>query len=508
MRIGDIIIDFAAETLRDGTGSEVPLRAQSFAVLRHLTEQAGRTVPKDALMEAVWGNIAVTDDSLVQCIGDIRRALGDEARTILRTVPRRGYRLDAPGTPAAPDAAAAAGPPLVMVLPFVVPGTDRSLDHLGRGIAGDIITMLSRVGGVKVIARATSFDVAERTRDLSGMARDLGADFVLDGSVEHDGTDRLRITAELVETSGGTSVGTVRYDGRGQDPFALQDEIGARVIATLAGEVGMLNRAQYRTAWGRDRASLGEYDWYLRGHDLLLRLRHRETNDQAGAIFEEGLRHFPDSALLAVMLGWKHSLAAGFLWCDDPARELEIAGRLVRDVLARDDLTPQAAQYGHWLFARVSYQEHDPEKALAEARLALRLAPNDAFMVWALAQVSAEAAQIERASIWLERARYLAPDLDWLHAQTEANILRLEGRNAEALACYDRTDRLPPYHRLIRAILLVRLGRTEAARAAVRDVLVTAPSITRTLWRVSTRLADPAILAGELADLETAGLPD
>ncbi len=331
---------------------------------------------------------------------------------------------------------------------------------------------------------------------------------MLDGSVERDSGDRLRITAELVETAGGTSVWTTRYDRSGRDPLALETEIADKVVAALIGDLGMLHRAQYVEAWGRDSADLGEYDWYLRGQDLLTRLRDRETNDSAGAVFEEGLRHYPQSALLEAMLGWKHSLAAGFLWSEDPARDLATAGRLVRKVLARDDLTPQTSVYAHWLFARVSYQEHDPAKALAAARQAMRLAPNDAFMIWALAQVSAEAAQVDRARDWLERARYLAPDLDWLQAQTEANILRLEGRDAEALACYDRTDRLPPYHRLIRAIVLVRLGCIDDARAAVRDVLVTAPYVTCSLWRISTRLADTAILDAELADLATAGLPE
>jgi DNA-binding winged helix-turn-helix (wHTH) protein len=98
-----VVADFGSETLRDASGNAIPLRPRSFAVLRHLADNPGRLVTKDELMQAVWPGIAVTDDSLVQCIGEIRRAIGDDAHAVLRTVPRRGYRLVPPqGRPEAP----------------------------------------------------------------------------------------------------------------------------------------------------------------------------------------------------------------------------------------------------------------------------------------------------------------------------------------------------------------------------------------------------------------------
>jgi DNA-binding winged helix-turn-helix (wHTH) protein len=87
------VFDTAAEGLRDASGKEITLRAQSFAVLRYLALNADRIVTKDELMDAVWPDIAVTENSLVQCIHEIRRALGDESQSVLKTVARRGYRL-------------------------------------------------------------------------------------------------------------------------------------------------------------------------------------------------------------------------------------------------------------------------------------------------------------------------------------------------------------------------------------------------------------------------------
>src|SRR5712692_3263051 len=96
LAINGVIADFGGETLRTNSGQSVDLRPQAFAVLRHLAEHAGQVVTKDELMQAVWPGIAVTDDSLVQCIHDIRRALQDNERALLKTVPKRGYRLALP----------------------------------------------------------------------------------------------------------------------------------------------------------------------------------------------------------------------------------------------------------------------------------------------------------------------------------------------------------------------------------------------------------------------------
>ena len=107
--VNGVAIDLANETLRDASGNPIVLRPQCFAVLRHLIENADRLVTKDALMAAVWPDTAVTDDSLVQCIHEIRRALSDDDHAILKTVPKRGYRLVFPSDTAA-DVVAAVAP--------------------------------------------------------------------------------------------------------------------------------------------------------------------------------------------------------------------------------------------------------------------------------------------------------------------------------------------------------------------------------------------------------------
>src|SRR5204862_1726004 len=105
LTVNGVTIDLDNELLLDPSGKPIVLRRQCFAVLRHLIGEANQLVTKDQLMAAVWPGIAVTDDSLVQCIHEIRRALDDDGHAVLKTVPKRGYRLVLkPGVPAAESA--------------------------------------------------------------------------------------------------------------------------------------------------------------------------------------------------------------------------------------------------------------------------------------------------------------------------------------------------------------------------------------------------------------------
>jgi DNA-binding winged helix-turn-helix (wHTH) protein len=145
------VVDLDSDELRRATGEHVELRPRSFAVLRLLAENAGQVVTKEALFEGVWTDACVTDDSLTQCVTDIRKALGDDDRCILRTVPRKGYMLvtdrrrsELSGR--TPDR------PTLAVLPFSVL---QGRDVLGVGIASEIINELARNKQCSVTGRAT-----------------------------------------------------------------------------------------------------------------------------------------------------------------------------------------------------------------------------------------------------------------------------------------------------------------------------------------------------------------
>ncbi|MEJ1975585.1 MAG: winged helix-turn-helix domain-containing protein [Acetobacteraceae bacterium] len=151
-RFGRFTVDLRRGMLL-ADGAERPLRPKSFALLRHLVEHAGQLVGRDAIMQAVWPGTFVTEDSITQCIRDIRRALGDEAPAWLRTLPRRGYLFAAaapsPAAPVhAPVPAPPTGRPMVIVLPFENFGGDPEQAYFANGLRADLVTDLSRFPGV------------------------------------------------------------------------------------------------------------------------------------------------------------------------------------------------------------------------------------------------------------------------------------------------------------------------------------------------------------------------
>src|SRR5271155_3884864 len=169
-------------------GVERALRPKSFALLRHFVENPGRLIDREEIMHAVWPGIFVSDDSIAQCVRDIRRALGDGAHQLLRTLPRRGYLLTAEvtreagqGTPAAPaDIAEAVEPPplpdkpSIAVLPFQNMTGDPEQEYFVDGMVEDIITGLSRIKWLFVIARNSSFTYKGQAIDVKQVGRELG----------------------------------------------------------------------------------------------------------------------------------------------------------------------------------------------------------------------------------------------------------------------------------------------------------------------------------------------
>ena len=282
LALGEVIVDLDTEQVADTAGAPRVLRPQAFAVLRHLVEHPGRLVTKDELIAAVWPDVAVTDDSLVQCIGEIRRALGDEGRAIVETVPRRGYRLAVRPSAVAPAAPRRWGRPLVLatlvfavlgvgtwqmrsagddaartpavaVLPFVAMDATTG-DYLGPGVAEDVISMLARSPDVLVVARGSSFAYGGEPRDIREIGAALGVGYVLEGSVRREG-DRLRIVAQLEDAASGRHVWAERFDRAGADPWSLADEVSEKVLAALVGELGAIKRSEYAKAWGKDTAT-------------------------------------------------------------------------------------------------------------------------------------------------------------------------------------------------------------------------------------------------------------
>src|SRR5258708_4452782 len=257
-------LDFARGSLRTADRN-VQLRPKAVEVLHYLVENAGRPVTKEELIQAIWPNVIVTDEVLTDCVSEVRQAIGDSQQNIIVTVPRRGYRFTAPvvrigASAAAPPPALPTEPtgtdsgprsqsplldrPSVAVLPFANLSDDAQQDYFSDGISEDIITELSRFSELLVIARNSSFQYKGKAVDIRQVGRELGARYVLEGSVRRSG-DRVRITAQLIDAETGAHRWAERYDREVRDVFAVQDEVARAIVATLAAHV---NRAEIERA--------------------------------------------------------------------------------------------------------------------------------------------------------------------------------------------------------------------------------------------------------------------
>ena len=186
---------------------EVHLTPKALALLSFIAERPGDVITKEELFAAVWPEVAVGDAALVTCIQELRKALRDDARRprYIETLHRRGYRFIAKAASSArplPVAGEKALPlpdrPSIAVLPFANMSDDPDQDHFADGISEDLITGLSHIRWLFVIARNSSFVYKNRAVDVKDVSRALGVRYVLEGSVRRAG-NRLRITAQLVD---------------------------------------------------------------------------------------------------------------------------------------------------------------------------------------------------------------------------------------------------------------------------------------------------------------------
>ena len=230
-----LVLDIGAHSLTDATGNSVLLTPAEFRLLAALVRGAGRALSRDHLMQAMAGRDAEAFDRSVDVlVGRLRRKVEPDPKTprLIVTVPGVGYRFtERPAAgglrvPPQPEVSREPDRPSLAVLPFANLSGDPEQDYFADGMVEEITTALSRVRWFFVIARNSSFTYKGRTVDVKQVGRELGVRYVLEGSVRKAG-DRVRITAQLVETETGAHVWADRFDGVVENIFDLQDEIAA-----------------------------------------------------------------------------------------------------------------------------------------------------------------------------------------------------------------------------------------------------------------------------------------
>jgi TolB-like protein len=264
VQIADLTLDLRREELRDISGARVELRNRSFGVLRHLVRNAGRVVSKDELLAANWPGLTVTEDSLTQCISDIRRLLGESGRDVVRTVARRGYMMVLPER--APQAARdiLAGP-TVAVWPFESDST-ANLNVLAEGLTQGMVSALGRFGELRVLARNVTKSHKDRFQGTENISRELGVDYLVEGSLRQDGK-LARIDLHLSDARTGAQVWSKSFkvNVTASKLLAIQDEISGQASAMIGSYWGAIGAAEYKRIQNKPSAELTPYECIVQG---------------------------------------------------------------------------------------------------------------------------------------------------------------------------------------------------------------------------------------------------
>jgi TolB-like protein len=511
----DYALDLDRRELKRGS-ELISIGPQVFDLLVYLLKSRERVVSKEDLLDAVWSGRTVSESTLTSYINAVRKAVGDtgEAQLLIRTVPRKGFRFvgevreaqvsgGAPSTLAVEDPPALPLPdkPSIAVLPFANLTGDSEQEYFADGMVEDIITALSRLRWLFVIARNSSFTYKGRAVDVKQVGRELGVRYVLEGSVRKaDG--RVRISAQMIEAESGIHLWAERYDRAIDDIFALQDEITMSVVGTILPNV---REAEIERVKRKRPESLD-------AHDLVMRALPHVNNPmpeeaaRALTLLERALTLQPDHASA-------HGLAAcchEFLFAHGGFKnEHRIAAiHHAHAALAHGPDDARALAWGAFVIAMM---EHDRDTAFEAFEQALALSPSTPITLFLGGVALAYGCQAERAIDWAERALRLSP-FDRMrfcsyHALAIGNFLR--GRYQEAADAGRRAVQSSPGFSISHSLLaapLAKLGRMEEAKAVAARVLALQPSFSA--GGFCAAIALPAALATPLTEAwRSAGLP-
>lgn len=545
LQLGQLRFDTVRRELRTCNGELQPLRAQSAEVLAVLAANANALVTKDALFEAVWPDVSVTEDSLTQCIADIRRAIGDTDRTLLRTVPKKGYQLAAVPvehtppqiiakngserqrgraylaalallilgvvsfslwflqTKKDPDAVQLAS---IIVLPFVDLSPEKDFQYFADGMSEDITTELARWQELKVIARNSALTYKDKALDVRQIAKEMGVRYVLEGSVRRADRDAVRINAQLIDGETGAHVWAERFDQSGTNVLALQDQITSKLADTLGGSRGQIKAAQYKTAWEKSETELEEYDYYLRGHDLFYRYTPADMK-KARETWEAGLQRFPNSGLLTIKVGISHYLEASLNWAPDPVAKFKLAAELLNKGMADPNLPSQGLRFGLWTQINLSlFYFRDCDRALRFTDRLIEVYPYDAESLVFVASGKAVCGQIAEAGTLMDRAFERLPIGDANQYNILARVRYREGKFEQTLEALSKS--IPNLENLYLTVASeVALGHEEPALEAVDRLSQRFPDLTPDALLDMIPDRDRSVARGIADKLEQTGWP-
>lgn len=502
--IGPFVLDRTHGVLRRAGGDPVALGQRALAVLAALAEAAGRTVTKEDLLSRAWPRAIVEEGNLTVQIAALRKALAtaDGGEAWIVTVPRVGYRLAPPPAAAPQDAPSV---PRLAVLPFADLGGDPDGAWFADGVVAGIAAALGRFRSFSVAALSASLAYRGRAGDIRQVAAELGARYLLEGSLHRAGA-RLRITAHLVDGETGEQVWSERLDGAPADVFDFQDRIIEAVALVAEPRIQAVEIARSR----RERpGSLAIYDIQLRALAAIL-TETEAGNAEALALVQEGLTREPRNAELLTLAAWALEHRATVGWPPFAPDDRQRCGAFARAALERAaDDAAILSRCGISLMQGA--REYD--LGMAALRSAVEANPNNFSVLVQGAVGHLHCGDLDEAEALARRAgQHRAGDLGThMLLCLSAHVAILRGRHAEALDLASRAlARNPNFDPALWIVIaaLVHLGRVEEARRHVSTLAAMNPGITVARIRDGQPAQNPERIAPILVGLRMAGLPE
>jgi adenylate cyclase len=391
--------------------------------------------------------------------------------------------------------------PSIVVLPFANLSGDPEQDYFSDGITEDIITDLSKISGLFVIARNSAFTYRGKDVRVQHVVRQLGVRYVLEGSVRKVG-NRVRITAQLIEGTTGGHIWAERYDRDLTDIFAVQDEVTREIVTALAVNLTQSERARLKR---KSTDNLEAYEYYVRGRQQAWR-HNREANERARRLLHRALNLDPNFAAAQAALAYTHQLDYVNQWHEPPETSLKLLHEIAQRAVALDEADPDA----HFILGLAYLWLRQLDRAIAEAQRALALEPNFANAYALLGLVLHYAGRSQDTFEPLARGMRLDPHYTdmFLHILGQAHFGL--GQYHDAIAALRRRIIRNPdtdASRILLAAAYGHLGRAEVARTHWDEALRFNPAYSLEHRRRILPYKDPADFERIVEGLRKAGLP-
>jgi adenylate cyclase len=492
-------------------GAVVALEPQVFELIAYLVAHPDRVVSKDEINAAVWHGRIVSDAALSSRISSARQAIGDDgkAQSLIQTVHGRGFRFIGAVSTAASSAPAGSPDrqprerPTIAVLPFEnLSGDDRQA-YFSDGVTADIIARLAKYRWLSVVARNTMAQL--KGRALSDVARETGADYVVEGSVRRFG-DRVRVNVQLIDAQDGNCTWAERYDRESKDIFDVQDDITQTIAARIEPEIGSEERR--RTATASTSRDLQAWEYYHLGVSHFFKFTGPD-NCKAQELLQKAREL--DPAFGDAHAWWAYAVVLGTVYWNTEQSPALLESALAATQRALEIDGQNAVFYA--LKARVQLARGEYESAIEGNKIAVEMNPSYAAAHCGFADSLTYLGRYDEAIERFEKAIALSTNdpQRWAFFTYGALALILKKDFERAVEWTEKANEIPnrQYWTLAhKAVALACLGRDKEAKHALAAAMAEQPDLSVAFARKKMYfLKRPEQLEFYLAGLKRAGAP-